>query len=137
VNVVGLKNSAKVRLVGGGGAQPLDRRLLVAESFEEGKMESSWGQTADLPIAKWLLLFQRRSTVRPSRRNHITHAAPFLRPGHAAGLGVFGQEPRISKLSIYCNSDARNSALGYQNPGRCLHILMLIGGAAQRTQPSR
>ena len=36
VNVVGLKNAAKVGLVRGAGAQPLDRRLLVAESFEEG-----------------------------------------------------------------------------------------------------
>ena len=36
VNVVGLKNAAKVGLVRRAGAQPLDRRLLVAESFEEG-----------------------------------------------------------------------------------------------------
>src|ERR1700680_454376 len=36
VNVVGLKNTTKVGLVRGAGAQPLDRRLLVAERFEEG-----------------------------------------------------------------------------------------------------
>src|SRR6266851_10314034 len=36
VNVVGLKNTTKVGLVRGPGAQPLDRRLLIAESFEEG-----------------------------------------------------------------------------------------------------
>src|ERR1700675_2535903 len=36
VNVVGLKNTTKVGLVRGAGTQPLDRRLLVAESFEEG-----------------------------------------------------------------------------------------------------
>jgi hypothetical protein len=36
VNVVGLKNTTKIGLVRGAGTQPLDRRLLVAESFEEG-----------------------------------------------------------------------------------------------------
>jgi hypothetical protein len=40
VNVVGLKNTAKVGLVRGACAQPLDRRLLVAESFKEGIREA-------------------------------------------------------------------------------------------------
>ena len=39
VDVVGLENAAKVRLVRGPRAQPLDRRLLVAEGFEEGIRE--------------------------------------------------------------------------------------------------
>ena len=39
VNVVGLKNATKVGLVRGACAQPLDRRLLVAEGFEEGIRE--------------------------------------------------------------------------------------------------
>jgi hypothetical protein len=39
VNIVGLKNTAKVGLVRGAGAQPLDRRLLVAEGFKEGIRE--------------------------------------------------------------------------------------------------
>jgi hypothetical protein len=37
VNIVGLKNAANVGPVRGSGAQPLDRRFLVAESFEKGK----------------------------------------------------------------------------------------------------
>lgn len=36
VNVVGLKNTADIGFVGGPSPEPLDRRLLVAESFEEG-----------------------------------------------------------------------------------------------------
>ena len=39
MNVVGLKNAAKVGLVRGTGTQPLDRRLLVAEGFKEGIRE--------------------------------------------------------------------------------------------------
>ena len=37
VDVVGLKNAAKVGLVRCARAQPLDRRLLVAEGLKEGK----------------------------------------------------------------------------------------------------
>ena len=39
VDVVGLKNAAKVGLVRRARAQPLDRRLLVAEGFKEGIRE--------------------------------------------------------------------------------------------------
>ena len=35
VNVIGLKNTAEVGLVRGARAEPLDRRVLVAERFEE------------------------------------------------------------------------------------------------------
>ena len=39
MDVVGLKNAAEVGLVRRTRAQPLDRRLLVAEGFEEGVRE--------------------------------------------------------------------------------------------------
>ena len=41
VDVVGLKNAAQVGLVRGARAQPLDRRLLVAEGFKEGDTGNS------------------------------------------------------------------------------------------------
>jgi hypothetical protein len=41
MNVVSLENAAKVGLVRGTRAQPLDRRLLVAEGFKEGIREVS------------------------------------------------------------------------------------------------
>ena len=39
MDVVGLENAAKIGLVRGAGAQPLDRCLLVAKSFKEGIRE--------------------------------------------------------------------------------------------------
>ena len=39
VDVVGLKDAAEVGLVRRARAQPLDRRLLVAEGFQEGERE--------------------------------------------------------------------------------------------------
>jgi len=39
VDITSLKNSAKIRLVGGPRPQPLDRCLLVAKSFQEGIRE--------------------------------------------------------------------------------------------------
>ena len=61
VDVVGLENAAQVGLVRCARAQPLDRRFLVAEGFQEGERELGARRTAARQARRWLLRSQRRS----------------------------------------------------------------------------
>jgi hypothetical protein len=69
VDIVGLENSAEVRLVRGAGAQSLNRRLLVAERFEKGIRKVLGIERLIRQLRNGFLYFNGVQLFAPPRRN--------------------------------------------------------------------